>query len=262
MLEFLLPLWSLHKSLADECGYTPSHASFVPIQYPLSEQFTFGDVAYYEVERVVKSLANNKAPGTDKIPSRVIKESAPVIIPSITSIINSSFNCGVFPSVWKTAEVCPIPNDGDHEVASNNRPITLLSIISKVCEKIALDQLTSYLTEKQRLASNQSGNKKWHSTETSLISTTDAILRAIDQTKATAVVYLDMSKAFDSIKREILITKLKNIGLSLSALTWFCSYLSQRSQVVRINSTLSDALPLLAAYLKAAYSGPCCLVFM
>ena len=231
------------KSLADECGYTPSHVSFVPIQYPLSEQFTFGDVAYYEVERVVKSLANNKAPGTDKIPSRVIKESAPVIIPSITSIINSSFNCGVFPSVWKTAEVCPIPKDGDHEVASNNRPISLLPIISKVCENIALDQLTSYLTEKQRLASNQNGNKKWHPTETSLISTTDAILQAIAQTKATAVVYLDMSKAFDSIKHEILITKLKNTGLSSSALTWFCSYLSQRSQVVRINSTLSDALP-------------------
>ena len=106
------------------------------------------------------------------------------------------------------------------EAASNNRPISLLPIVSKVCEKTALDQLTSYLTEKQRLASNQSGNKKWHSTETSLISTTDAILRAIDQTKATAVVYLDMSKAFDSIKHEIL-TKLKNIGLSSSALTWF-----------------------------------------
>ena len=85
------------QSLADECGYIPSHASFVPIQYPLSEQFTFRNVECCEIERVVKSLANNKAPGTDKIPSRVITESAPVIIPSITSIINSSFNSGVFP---------------------------------------------------------------------------------------------------------------------------------------------------------------------
>jgi len=208
-----------------------SHASFVLIQYHLSEQFTFGDVAYCEVERVVKSLANNKAPGTDKVPSLVIKEFAPVIIPLITSIINSSFNCGVFPSVWETAEVCPIPKDGDHKVVSNNRPISLLPILSKACEKIALDQLTLYMTEKQRLASNQSGNKRWHATETSLISSTDAILRAIDQTKVTAVVCLDMSKAFDSIKHEILITKLKNIGLSSSALTWFCSYLSQRSRV-------------------------------
>lgn len=108
----------------------------------------------------MKSLANNKAPGTDKIPSLVIKESAPVIILSITSIINSSFSCGVFPSVWKKAEVCPILKDGDHEVASNNRPISLLPSLSKACEKIALNQLTLYLTEKQRLASNQSGNKK------------------------------------------------------------------------------------------------------
>ena len=243
------------QSLADECGYIPSHASFVPIQYPLSEQFTFRNVECCEIERVVKSLANNKAPGTDKIPSRVITESAPVIIPSITSIINSSFNSGVFPSAWKMAEVCPIPKEGDHEEASNNRPISLLPILSKVCEKVALDQLTSYLREKQRLASNQSGNKKWDSTETSLVSSTDAILRAIDQTKVTAVVYLDMSKAFDSIKHEILLNKLKNIGLSSSALTWFCSYLSQRSQVVRINSTLSDALPVVCGVPQGSVLG-------
>ena len=195
-------------TLADECGYIPSDASSVPIQYPLSEQFTFRNVAECcEMDRVVKSLANNKAPGTDKIPSRVIKESAPVIIPSITSIINSSINSGVFPSAWKMAEVCPIPKEDDHEEASNNRPISLLPILSKVFEKVALDQLTSYLTEKRRLASNQSGNKKWHSTETSLVSSTDAILEAIDQTKVTAVVYLDMSKASDSIKHEILLNK-------------------------------------------------------
>ena len=77
------------QSLADECGYLPTHASSAPIQYPLSEQFTFRNVECCEIDRVVKSLANNKAPGTDKIPCRVIKESAPVIIPSITSIINS-----------------------------------------------------------------------------------------------------------------------------------------------------------------------------
>jgi len=130
-----------------------------------------------------------------------------------------------------------------------------------VCEKIALDQLT-YLTEKQRLASNQSGNKKWHSTETSLISSTDAILRAIDQTKATAVVYLDMSNAFDSVKHEILIMKLKNIGLSSSALTWFCSYLSQRSQVVRINSTLSDALPITCGVPQGSVHGALLFSFM
>ena len=146
------------QSLADECEYIASHASFAPIQYPLSEQFMFRNVECCEIERAVKSLAN-KTPGTEKIPSRVIKESVPVIIPSITSIINSSFNSGVFLSVWKMAEVCPIPNEDDHEEASNNRPISPLPILSKVCEKVAFDQLTSCLTEKQRLAFNQSGKK-------------------------------------------------------------------------------------------------------
>ncbi|PFX12931.1 putative RNA-directed DNA polymerase from transposon BS [Stylophora pistillata] len=218
------------QSLADDYGHIPSYISFVPIQYPLSEQFTFRNVECCEIERVVKSRASNKAPGTDKIPPRVLKESAPAIIPSITSIMNSSFNSVVFPSVWKMAEVCPIPKEGDTEEASNNRAISLLPILLKVCEKVALDQLTSYLTEKQRLAFDESGNKKLYSTQSLLVSSTDAILRAIDQTKVTAVVYLDMNKAFDSIRHEMLLDKLKNIGLSLSALTWFCSYLSQRSQ--------------------------------
>ena len=97
--------------------------------------------------------------------------------------------------------------------------------------------------------------KEWHSTETSLVSSTDAILRAIDQTKVTAIVYLDMSKAFDNIKHEILLNKLKNIGLSSSALTWFCSYLSHRSQVVRINSTLSDALPVVCGVPQGSVLG-------
>ena len=74
---------------------------------------------------------------------------------------------------------------GDHEQAINNRPISLLPVLSKVCERAAYNQLTSYLLEKERLTQQQSGNKKWHSTETSVIQTTDAILNAIDKKKLT-----------------------------------------------------------------------------
>ena len=88
----------------------------------------------------------------------------------------------------------------------------------------------------------QSGNKKWHSTETSLIYTSDRILTAIDQKKTSAVVLLDMSKAFDSVNHDILLKKLQDIGLSPSAILWFKSYLSNRYQAVRINTTLSEPL--------------------
>ena len=91
-----------------------------------------------------------------------------------------------------------ISRQGDHEKPENNRPISLLPILSKVCERIALNQFVPYLESNKRLSSTQSGNRQFHSTETSLVHTTDAVLEAIDKKKTTAVVLLDMSKAFDS----------------------------------------------------------------
>ena len=87
---------------------------------------------------------------------------------------------------------------------------------SKVSERIALNQLMPYLVSNQRLSTTQSGNKKLHSTETSLIRTTEAILSGIDRKKVTAVVLLDMSKAFDSINHDILLNKLHDTGISPS----------------------------------------------
>ena len=86
------------------------------------------------------------------------------------------------------AEVSPIPKEGDHEQANNNRSISLLPILSKICERVARNKLMPYLVEKKRLSTKQNGNKKWHSTETSLIHTTDAILSDMDNKKATAIV--------------------------------------------------------------------------
>ena len=118
-------------------------------------------------------------------------------------------------------------------------PVPVLSIL---CERIALNQLMPYLVENDRLSAHQSGNKKWHSTETSLIYTSDRILTAIDQKKTSAVVLLDMSKAFDSVNHDILLKKLQDIGLSPSAILWGKSYLSNRYQAMRINTALSEPL--------------------
>ncbi|CAB3999969.1 Hypothetical predicted protein [Paramuricea clavata] len=152
-------------------------------------------------------------------------------------------NCSVsFPSVWKNAEVVPIHKSGDHEIANNNRHISLLPVLSKICERAAYNQFSTYLLLNDRLSSKQSGNKHLHSTETSVIQTTDMILNAIDKKQLTAIVLLDMSKAFDSIDTTTLITKLEDVGASCQAIQWFQSYLTSRYQVVRIQTTLSDPL--------------------
>ena len=89
--------------------------------------------------------------------------------------------------------------EGDNEIPSNNHPISMLPALSKVCERVALNQFTEYLTRCNRLTNHQSGNKKSHSTETLNIFITDTIFKAMDSRRVTALVLMDLSKAFDSI---------------------------------------------------------------
>lgn len=101
------------------------------------------------------------------------------------------------------AEVSPILKDGDHEELNNNSPISLLPILSKICERICLSQLVLELKKKNNPATPHSGNRKHHSTETLLMRTAETILSGIDKKKVTAVVLLDTGKAFDSINHEV-----------------------------------------------------------
>ena len=114
-------------------------------------KFSFHEVSEQEV---VKELPTNKAAGPDKLPIRVIKDSLPVISSTITSLINCSFTTNTFPDDWKIAEVIPIPKLGDKEIACNNRPISLLPAMSKICERLA------HLCSEGKLSAHQNGNRK------------------------------------------------------------------------------------------------------
>lgn len=205
------------------------------------DEFHFHPVSYREVREVVQSFPSNKAPGHDKVSMAVIKDALPCILPTLTEIVNRSLMSSVFPSRWKESEVIPLLKEGDPEIANNNRPISLLPAASKVCERIALNQLSAYMGEEKRLTDHQSGNKKLHSTETINILISDTVLESMDRKEITALVLLDLSKAFDSIDHSLLLTKLRSLGVSSSAADWFNSYLTGRSQNVRIGSTLSES---------------------
>ena len=159
----------------------------------------FSPVSRDAVRRVIASLPLNKVLGPDKIKAKVFRDSLEVVLGSITEIINCSFRTTILPPDWKTAEVIPLLKEGDHEEPSKNRPLSLLNFASKVCEKIALEQFSAYLVSHNRLSFRQSGNRSLHSTETLNIHTTDLILEAIDKKKISALILLDLSKAFDSI---------------------------------------------------------------
>jgi hypothetical protein len=179
------------------------------------------------------SFSSNKAPGFDKVSMAVINDALPYIIPTLTQIVNCSLETGVFPTAWKKAEVIPLLKEGDYEIHNNNRPVSLLVAASKICERVVLKQLTEHMTKRKRFTKHQSGNRKLHSTETLNIFISDLILQSMDRREVTALLLLDLSKAFDSLDHSILLRKLSNIGISKPALFWFKSYLTGRSQSVR-----------------------------
>ena len=121
----------------------------------------------------------------------------------------------------------------DHEVVNKNRPVSLLPVASKVWERVALNQLATYMNNNRRLTEHQSGNKKLHSCEILYVMTTDKVIEAMDSKKLTLVVLLDLSKAFDSIDHCRLLSKLKALGIGRTALEWFRSYLTGRQKYVR-----------------------------
>ena len=145
---------------------------------PESDQFRLNPVSCYEIQRIVMSFSSNKAPGLDKVSMSVIKDALPCILPILTQIVNCSLLTSVFPAVWRKAEVTPLAKEGDHEIANNNRPLSLLVAASKICERVVLNQLTDYMIRNKKFTKHQSGNRKLLSIETLNIFITKKILES------------------------------------------------------------------------------------
>ncbi|CAB3987086.1 Hypothetical predicted protein [Paramuricea clavata] len=116
-----------------------------------NDRFSFPPVSCSEIRNIILAMPSNKSPGKDKVSMRVIKHSLPVILGPLTDIINCSLSSPSFPIAWKEAEVIPLLKDGNHEEASNNRPLSLLTFLSKICEKVALNQFGSYLMKNKKI---------------------------------------------------------------------------------------------------------------
>ena len=123
-------------------------------------------------------------------------------------------------------------------------------------EKLAHRQFVDYITTSKKLSEHQSGNRKLNSTETALLHVTDDFLMSIDKSEVSTLVLLDMSKAFDSIRHDILLRKQQQIGITSSSLEWFHSYLTGRSQRVQIMDTVSASLPLKYGVPQGSILGP------
>lgn len=193
-----------------------------------------------EIRILIMKLKISTSPGSDNITSGFLKRYSQFLCEPIAHLINISLETGVFPAIFKESIIIPIHKTGDKSCPTNYRPISLLSTLSKVTEKVVNKRLIAYLENNNMLSSNQYGFRENRSTSDAVLLLTDKITKYLDMGEKCLGVFLDLQKAFDTVSVEVLLTKLENVGVRGVAWLWFRDYLTNRKQRVRVGSVYSD----------------------
>lgn len=219
-------------------------------------KFSFQNVNPNEVELAIASIKSD-AVGLDGISLRFIKLILPHVLPYITHIFNFVLTSSIFPSVWKISKVLPVHKKSTNHTVNDYRPISILPTLSKAMENIFKKQVSSYLYSNQLLSNLQSGFRQFHSTGTALLKIIDDIRIDTDSSKATILVLLDFSKAFDTVNHQLLSAKFNNFfHFSKPSIKLLTSYLSKRSQFVLLNGVSSDFAPIVSGVPQGSVMGP------
>ena len=187
----------------------------------------------------------------------ILHLSPTVIAKQLTVICNYSIRTSSFPTSWKKARVIPLHKRNSTENAENYRPISILPLLSKILEKTRVQ----FLTVNDLISSKQFGFRSNHSCETALIIMTDKWLNSMYNNEYSGVVFVDLCKAFDLVNHNILLQNLSLYKINNNSLLWFESYLNDRIQSVKINSTSSAELTNNYGVPQGSIIGPLFIVF-
>jgi len=217
--------------------------------------FVLFDVTHHDVSVILKSFTKNSC-DYDGLNFDILRYFSVKNMDFITNFINLSFSSGIFPDLFKLATVIPIHKSGSINTFSNYRPISILPIFSKLIEKIMYNNLYGFLQFSNFFSDNQYGFIKNRSTTDALLKFSNFIYSSIDNNKKTLAVFLDISKAFDSVNHLILLNKLHLSGIRGISWQWFKSYLANRKQRVKINDSFSDFVEIGRGVPQGSILGP------
>ena len=193
-----------------------------------------------EIKHVISSLKPKLSSGVDNIPMKIIKHVPDTIVELLAWIFKMSIEQGQYPTRFKTAEVTSIFKKGNRKFANNYRPINLLPGFSKILERTIHSRVSNFLEKHDVFYGLQFGFRKDYSTELAVTYMASDIANAIESGLTTMGIFLDLSKAFDTIHHNILLSKLCHYGIRSNAYKGFKSYLSNRRQLTKFNEVQSN----------------------
>lgn len=205
-----------------------------------ADSFSLSPTSIPTILGLIQDLPSSSAT-SDNLTPKILKQISGSLAPSLLHVYNLCLASGTFPAVFKKSVVVPIYKSGDPSLFNNYRPISLLNILSKILEKIVFAQLTEHLTANNILNNIQFGFRKFHSSFMPVSLLHDQVTSSLSNKETSAAIYLDFSKAFDTVNHHILLKKLAYYGIRNSSLAFFQSYLENRTQILKYNSTFSSA---------------------
>ena len=211
-------------------------------------------ISVNEFKDVFFSLKINKSAGYDDISFNVVKNCFGVLHKPLLPIFNLSLQTGIFPDKLTIVRVTPLFKGGGNYELGNCRPISVLPCFSKILEKIMYNRFYKYLTDNSILYKKQFGFQEGHSTEHAIVQLVDQIRNGFESKQYTLGVFVDLSKAFDTVNHKILISKLENYGIRGKNLLWFISCLTNRTQFIKYNNLNTSFQRLYVVFPKAQYS--------
>jgi hypothetical protein len=220
--------------LFGEVSSMSASKAFLGKQRRITSSFEFSPVSEEEIQKVVTGFESKSSSGWDEIPISIIKAVIPQILVPLTHIINRTLESGIFPEKLKYSIVIPIFKDGNRTNIDNYRPIALLPVFSKIIEKIVLNQVLEYFEGNRLFCKSQFGFRKRRNTKMAAFELITEILRAFESSESALGIFCDLSKAFDCVRHDLLLMKLKFYGFEGSSLRFFETYLTGRFQKVKL----------------------------
>lgn len=243
-------------NLASKMGAIPENSYMHYLRNPKTPRFQFKPITSTAINDIIDSLKSKNSCNTDRISSKLLKFIGKDISEHLSIVFNQCINCSVFPDLLKMAKVIPIYKANEEYLFQNYRPISILSSVSKVLERIMHDQMVEYFSSLELFYKSQYGFRKCHSTELSALELIDRITFAMDHNQVPINIYLDLSKAFDTLDHKILLGKLQYYGFLGSSLYLIENYLSGRMQQVEYQNSLSDPIVMKCGVPQGSILGP------